>query len=240
MPSTAQPSAYAVLEQNLGYSFRDAALCETALTHKSWMNETEETDRTDNERLEFLGDAVLALVTSDMLMRRFPDQPEGELSKARAGIVNEAGLAQLAESLSLGQWIFLGRGEEQAGGRQKRSLLANTFEALVGAIYLDGGLRAVFQVAERLLSPCIAGLPHAASKDFKSRLQELAQARLQLAPTYTVLSEQGPDHAKTFEIAILIGDKEYGRAFGRSKKEAQQNAARQALAVMDAAGGDGP
>jgi ribonuclease III len=239
MPSTAQPSDYAVLEQNLGYSFRDASLCETALTHKSWMNETEESDRTDNERLEFLGDAVLALVTSDLLMRRFPEQPEGELSKARAAIVNEAGLARLAESLSLGQWIFLGRGEEQAGGRQKRSLLANTFEALVGAIYLDGGLQAVFQVAERLLSPCIASLPDAASKDFKSRLQELAQARLQLAPTYTVLSEQGPDHAKTFEIAILIGDKEYGRAFGRSKKEAQQNAARQALTVMDVMGGSG-
>jgi ribonuclease-3 len=240
MPSTAQPSAYAILEQNLGYWFRDASLCETALTHKSWMNETEETGRTDNERLEFLGDAVLALVTSDLLMRRFPDQPEGELSKARAAIVNESGLAQVAESLSLGQWIFLGRGEEQAGGRQKRSLLANTFEALVGAVYRDGGFQAAFQVADRLFSPLIADIPTAASKDFKSRLQELAQARLQLAPTYTVLSEQGPDHAKTFEIAILIGDKEYGRAFGRSKKEAQQNAAQQALALMDATGGGSP
>jgi ribonuclease-3 len=240
MPSTAQPSAYAILEQNLGYWFRDASLCEAALTHKSWMNETEESGRTDNERLEFLGDAVLALVTSDLLMRRFPDQPEGELSKARAAIVNESGLAQVAESLSLGQWIFLGRGEEQAGGRQKRSLLANTFEALVGAVYLDGGFEAAFQVADRLFSPLIADVPTAASKDFKSRLQELAQARLQLAPTYTVLSEQGPDHAKTFEIAILIGDKEYGRAFGRSKKEAQQNAAQQALALMDGTGGGSP
>jgi ribonuclease-3 len=232
MPSTQEPSAYVILEQKLAYTFRDAGLCENALTHKSWMNETPDTSRTDNERLEFLGDAVLALVTSDLLMRRFPEQPEGELSKARAAIVNEAGLARVAESLALGQWIFLGRGEEQAGGRQKRSLLANAFEALIGAVYLDGGFGAAFQVAERLFTPIIADVPSAASKDFKSRLQEMAQAKLQMAPTYTVLSEQGPDHAKTFEIAISIGEREYARAFGRSKKEAQQSAAERALAIM--------
>ncbi len=234
MPSTPQqPSAYAVLETKLGYTFRDASWCETALTHKSWMNESQDPQRTDNERLEFLGDAVLALVTSDLLMRRFPEQPEGDLSKARAAIVNEAGLALVADRLSLGQWIFLGRGEEQAGGRQKRSLLANAFEALIGAVYRDGGFAAAFEVTERLFSPIIAEVPSVASKDFKSRLQELAQARLQMAPSYTVLSEQGPDHAKTFEVAICIGEKEYGRAFGRSKKEAQQNAAERALALME-------
>lgn len=232
MSSTEQPSPYAILEEKLAYSFRRASFCETALTHKSWMNETQETERTDNERLEFLGDAVLALVTSDLLMKHFPDQPEGELSKARAAIVNEAGLARVADTLALGQWIFLGRGEAQAGGRQKRSLLSNALEALVGAIYLDGGFAAAFQVVERLFAPIIADVPSATSKDFKSRLQELSQAKLQQAPTYTVLSEQGTDHAKTFEIAILIGEKEYGRAFGRSKKEAQQNAAERALAIM--------
>jgi ribonuclease-3 len=233
MPSTSQPSLYAILEEKLDYAFRDASLCEAALTHKSWMNETQLPERTDNERLEFLGDAVLALVTSDLLMRQFPGHPEGDLSKARAAIVNEAGLARVAEMLVLGQWIFLGRGEEQAGGRQKRSLLANAFEALVGAIYLDGGFTAAFQVAEQLLAPIISDVPSAASKDYKSRLQELAQAKLQMAPSYAVLSEQGPDHAKTFEVAILIGDKEYGRAFGRSKKEAQQSAAELALAIME-------
>jgi ribonuclease-3 len=233
MPSTPQPSPYAILEGKLAYAFRDASLCEAALTHKSWMNESQEPDRTDNERLEFLGDAVLALVTSDLLMRRFPEQPEGDLSKARAAIVNEGGLARVADMLALGQWIFLGRGEEQAGGRQKRSLLANAFEALIGSIYLDGGFTAAFEVTERLFSPIIAEVPSAASKDFKSRLQEIAQAKLQMAPLYTVLSEQGPDHAKTFEVAILIGDKEYGRAFGRSKKEAQQNAAERALAIVE-------
>jgi ribonuclease-3 len=233
MPSTPQPSPYAILEERLAYTFRDASLCEAALTHKSWMNESQEPDRTDNERLEFLGDAVLALVTSDLLMQRFPEQPEGDLSKARAAIVNEAGLARVADTLALGQWIFLGRGEEQAGGRQKRSLLANAFEAVIGAVYLDGGFSAAFEVTQRLFLPLIAEVPSAASKDFKSRLQEIAQARLQMAPLYTVLSEQGPDHAKTFEVAILIGDKEYGRAFGRSKKEAQQNAAERALAIME-------
>ena len=233
MPSTPQPSPYAVLEGKLAYVFRDPSLCESALTHKSWMNESQETARTDNERLEFLGDAVLSLVTSDLLMRRFPEQPEGDLSKARAAIVNESGLARVAEMLLLGQWIFLGRGEEQAGGRQKRSLLANAFEALMGAVYLDGGFSAAFEVTERLFTPIIAELPLAASKDYKSRLQELSQARLQMAPLYTVLSEQGPDHAKTFEVAILIGDKEYGRAYGRSKKEAQQHAAERALVIME-------
>lgn len=234
MPSTQEPSPYAILEDKLDYVFRDASLVEAALTHRSWMNETEETLRTDNERLEFLGDAVLALVSSDLLMKRFPEQPEGELSKARAAIVNEAGLASIADRLTLGQWIFLGRGEEQAGGRQKRSLLANAFEALVGAVYLDGGFEAAYRVVGRLIEPSLADVPAAANKDFKSRLQELAQAKLQMAPSYTVLSERGPDHAKTFEVAILIGDKEYGRAFGRSKKEAQQNAAEQALAIMEA------
>jgi ribonuclease-3 len=234
MPSTQEPSPYAILEAKLAYTFRDAAFLETALTHRSWLNETEDARRTDNERLEFLGDAVLALVTSDLLMRRFPEQPEGDLSKARAAIVNEAGLARIADVLTLGQWIFLGRGEEQAGGRRKRSLLANTFEALLGAIYLDGGFGAAFQVAEHLMEPIIADVPSAANRDFKSRLQELAQATLQVAPSYIVLSERGPDHAKTFEVAILIGEKEYGRAFGQSKKEAQQNAAELALAAMGA------
>ena len=234
MPSTQEPSPYAILEDKLDYVFRDASLVETALTHRSWMNETQDTLRTDNERLEFLGDAVLALVSSDLLMKRFPEQPEGELSKARAAIVNEAGLARIADTLTLGQWIFLGRGEEQAGGRLKRSLLANAFEALVGAVYLDGGFAAAYRVAGQLIEPSLADVPAEANKDFKSRLQELAQAKLQMAPSYTVLSERGPDHAKTFEVAILIGDKEYGRAFGRSKKEAQQSAAEHALSVMEA------
>jgi ribonuclease-3 len=226
---------YAALEKDLGYKFTDPALCQTALTHKSWINETHEGNRGDNERLEFLGDAVLALVVSDLLMKHFPGHPEGELSKTRAALVNEGGLARVAESLALGQWIFLGRGEEQAGGRQKRSILSDALEALIGAVYLDGGFGAAYQVAEHLFRPSLAGAEVAAGRDFKSRLQEISQARLQLAPTYTVVSQQGPDHDKTFEVAIFLGPQEYGRARGKSKKEAQQNAAAQALAVLEGA-----
>jgi ribonuclease-3 len=232
MTSTDRSSLYAALEEKLGYSFRDSTLCETALTHTSWMNETHETDRSDNERMEFLGDSVLALAISDILMRRYPEHPEGELSKARSALVNEAGLAHVSDTLSLGQWIFLGRGEEQAGGRQKRSLLSNALEALLGAVYLDGGFVAAFHVVERLFQPALADMPATTARDFKSRLQEVSQACLQLAPSYTVIAEHGPDHDKTFEVAISLGDKEYGRAQGKSKKEAQQNAAEQALATL--------
>jgi ribonuclease-3 len=238
MTSTDRLSPYSALEEKLGYSFRDSTLCETALTHRSWMNETLQTDRSDNERFEFLGDSVLSLAISDMLMRRYPEHPEGELSKARSALVNEAGLAQVSDDLLLGQWIFLGRGEEQAGGRQKRSLLSNALEALLGAVYLDGGFVAALQVVERLFQPALADTPASTARDFKSRLQEVSQARLQLAPSYTVIAEHGPDHDKTFEVTISLGDREYGRARGKSKKEAQQNAAEMALAALQAEHGD--
>ena len=238
MTSTDSPSPYAALEDKLGYSFRDPTLCETALTHRSWMNEAPKTDRSDNERLEFLGDSVLSLAISDMLMRRYPEHPEGELSKARAALVNEAGLARVSDDLLLGQWIFLGRGEEQAGGRQKRSLLSNALEALLGAVYLDGGFAPALQVVERLFQPALADTPGSTARDFKSRLQEVSQSRMQIAPRYTVIAERGPDHEKTFEVAISLGDKEYGRACGKSKKEAQQNAAEMALAALQAEPGD--
>ena len=238
MTSTDSPSPYAALEDKLGYCFRDPTLCETALTHRSWMNETHETDRSDNERFEFLGDSVLSLAISDMLMRRYPEHPEGELSKARSALVNEAGLARVSEDLLLGQWIFLGRGEEQAGGRQKRSLLSNALEALLGAVYLDGGFAAAMAVVERLFQPALADTPASTARDFKSRLQEVSQARMQLAPRYTIIAEHGPDHDKTFEVAIFLAEKEYGRARGKSKKEAQQNAAEMALAVLQAETGD--
>jgi ribonuclease-3 len=224
---------YAALEERLGYRFRDGTLCEMALTHKSWLNETHEPHRHDNERLEFLGDAVLALVVSDLLMKQFPTHAEGELSKTRAAIVNEAGLAQVAEWLSLGQWIFLGRGEEQAGGRLKRSILSDALEALIGAVYVDGGFPAAHELAQHLFRRLLDEAEVAAGRDFKSRLQEVSQARLQLAPTYIVISQQGPDHDKTFEVAIYLGDTEYGRAQGKSKKEAQQNAAGLALALLE-------
>src|SRR3954471_22573764 len=156
MTPPARVSPYAALEERLGYTFRDEGLCQSALTHKSWINEAHDPDRPHNERLEFLGDAVLALAVSDLLMGHFPEHPEGDLSKARAALVNETGLARVAEGLSLGQWIFLGRGEEQAGGRQKKSIRSDALEALIGAVYQDGGFDAAREVAERLFRPGLA------------------------------------------------------------------------------------
>src|SRR3954471_5731868 len=163
-----EAETYAMLEERLGHVFADRALCEAALTHKSWLNEAPGTGRTDNERLEFLGDAVLALVVSDLLMRRFPDRAEGDLSKTRAVIVSEAGLAKTAQAMGLGQWIFLGRGEDQAGGRAKASILSDALEALMGAIFLDGGLPAARQVAERLFGDALKDVDKQTRHDYKS------------------------------------------------------------------------
>ena len=227
-------AGYAALESRIGHRFGDPSLCEAALTHKSWLNEAPPAaGRRDNERLEFLGDAVLALVISDLLMRTFPDRSEGELSKTRAVIVSEAGLAKAAEGVGLGQWIFLGRGEDLAGGRRKPSILSDALEALFGAIYLDGGLRAAQSVAERMFGQVLSDAEKDTRLDHKSRLQERAQATLQTTPVYTVVREDGPDHDKRFEVAIALGGREYGRAIGRSKKEAEQNAAAQALTVLE-------
>src|SRR5262245_743529 len=176
---------YGALEARLGHAFSDPSLCEAALTHKSWLNEAPPAPgRRDNERLEFLGDAVLALVISDLLMRTFPDRSEGELSKTRAVIVSESGLAKAAEAVGLGPWIFLGRGEDQAGGRRKPSILSDALEALFGAVYLDGGLAAAKVVAERLFGQALEDAEKDTRLDHKSRLQERAQATLQTTPVY--------------------------------------------------------
>jgi ribonuclease-3 len=221
------------LEAALGYRFRDGALCLTALTHTSWLNETATEGRSDNERLEFLGDAVLALVISDLLMRRLPTRAEGELTRMRAGLVSEGGLARAAASIDLGRWILLGKGEERTGGRSRPSILADAFEALMGAVYLDGGLAAAADVASRLFDPMLADVEQHARLDYKSRVQERAQALWQVAPVYEVVGEVGPDHDKRFEVSLSLRGREYGRASGRSKKEAEQAAAAQALAELE-------
>ena len=226
-------ATYATLEGHLGHKFANRTLCAAALTHKSWLNEASDTSRTDNERLEFLGDAVLALVVSDLLMKRFPDRAEGELSKTRAVIVSESGLAKAAQAIGLGQWIFLGRGEDQAGGRGKPSILSDALEALMGDVYLDGGLAAARKVAEQLFGVALEDAHKHARNDYKSRLQERSQALLQATPQYRVVGQEGPDHDKRFEVTISLGGREYGRAMGRSKKEAEQSAAALALDILD-------
>ena len=223
----------AELEARLGHSFRNAALCETALTHTSWVNEAGQPERSDNERLEFLGDAVLDLVVSDLLMRRFPDRREGDLSRARAALVSEPGLAQVAVALELGRFILLGKGEERTGGRGRPSILANALEALMGAIYIDAGFDAAAAVASRLFESRIEEVDQHARLDYKSRLQERAQALWQTAPVYEVVAEEGPDHDKRFEVALSLAGRPYGRAIGRSKKEAEQGAAAAALEAIE-------
>ncbi|HVZ71705.1 MAG TPA: ribonuclease III [Polyangia bacterium] len=235
-----EPNPYADLEAQLGHAFADRALCEAALTHKSWLNEAQDAGRTDNERLEFLGDAVLALIVSDLLMRRFPERSEGELSKARAVIVSEAGLSRTAAAINLGQWIFLGRGEDSAGGRAKPSILSDALEAIMGAVYLDGGLAPARVVAEKLFGAALVDASTQTRFDYKSRLQERSQALLQATPQYRVVGQEGPDHDRRFSVAISLAGKEYGRATGRSKKEAEQNAAALALEALDAPGGGAP
>jgi ribonuclease-3 len=224
---------YGRLEQQLQHQFADEKLCETALTHKSWLNEAPGSGRSDNERFEFLGDAVLTLAVSDMLMTRFPGRTEGDLSKTRAVIVSETGLAHAAGRIDLGPWIFLGRGEDQAGGRRKPSILADAFEALVGAVYLDGGFSAAAAVVRRLLGELVDASEQGLKLDYKSRLQEKSQAVLQVAPEYAVIGQDGPDHDRTFTVSLSLGGREYGRGTGKSKKEAEQGAAARALAKLE-------
>ena len=224
---------HAELEGRLGHSFRNAALRETAMTHTSWVNEAGQPERSDNERLEFLGDAVLDLVVSDLLMRRFPDRREGDLSRARAALVSETGLAQVALALDLGRFILLGKGEERTGGRGRPSILANALEALMGAIYMDAGFDVAAAVALRLFESRIEEVDQHARLDYKSRLQERAQALWQTAPVYEVVAEEGPDHDKRFEVALSLAGRPYGRAIGRSKKEAEQGAAAAALEAIE-------
>jgi ribonuclease-3 len=219
---------YSELESVLGYRFKDRALLEQALRHASWCNEQSGDRVEDNERFEFLGDAVLDLVVGDRLMTRYPQLREGELSVTRAQVVSETGLSEVAAQLGIGQWIRLGKGEEKSGGRSKPSILADAFEALLAAVYLDGGFEAVQGMVVRLLAHRIETVEFKGFYDFKTRLQELAQARLKATPTYHVVQELGPDHDKRFVVAVSLGKDEWARAVGKSKKEAEQMAAAEA------------
>ncbi len=219
---------YSQLEAMLGYTFRDRGLLEQALRHASWCNEHPAESAEDNERLEFLGDAVLDLVVGHKLMTRYPQLREGQLSVTRAQVVSEAGLSEVAGQLGIGAWLMLGKGEEKSGGRSKPSILADAFEAILAAVYLDGGFAAAGDIVDRLLAQRIETVELKGFYDFKTRLQETAQARLKATPTYRVVQEVGPDHDKRFIVAVTIGDDEWARAVGKSKKEAEQMAAAEA------------
>jgi len=225
------PQAFDALEHRLGYRFRDRGLLEHALTHKSKAHEDPSGGVADNESLEFLGDAVLGLVVSDALFRSFPSYSEGQKSKIKANVVSTASLAEMAELLGLGDHMILGRGEEKTGGRYKQALLADTCEALIAAIYLDGGLEPVRQFLMRELSSHIedARQPEYFGRDHKSRLQERLQRMGRPLPSYRITSELGPDHHKLFYVAVVVGDAVLAQGAGRTKKEAEQEGARLAL-----------
>ncbi len=218
------------LEGELGYEFKDPSLLARACRHASYVNERDDGDLGDNERLEFLGDAVLDLVISHILMGRFPDVDEGLLSRYRAMVVDEAGLCVVATGLQLGNYIMLGKGEEHSNGRTKPSILANTMEALLGAIYLDGGYDRTFEVIERLFSFSLHGIGNPEmAHDFKSRLQEFTQKAFKTIPKYRLVQENGPPHDRRFLVELTHRGQILAKGWGKSKKEAEQCAAREAL-----------
>ena len=235
------------LEMSLGYEFRDKGLLEHALTHRSRAHEDASGGVADNESLEFLGDAVLGLVISDRLFREFPEYDEGRKSKAKALLVSAPTLARVGERLGLGNYLLLGRGEEKTGGRQKPSLIADTFEAVVAAFYLDGGVEAADAFIERQFRDALEDIRAGRAlsggvADHKSSLQEWLQAHDQPLPIYVLVGTQGPDHRKVFEVEVTVGGEAVSRGEGRSKKEAEQQAASRALEVLqdDTASGRSP
>lgn len=222
-------------QKRLDVRFTDLSLLQRALTHRSYLNEHPEHMLEDNERLEFLGDAVLDFIAGAWLFHRFPEMDEGRLTRLRAGLVRTETLARFAESLDLGDALLLGRGEDESGGRRRISNLCGSFEALVGALYLDQGMEAAQSFVEPLLGPALDDiLSRAADKDAKSLLQEWSQAELGLTPVYRTVASEGPDHAKEFTVAVMIGQTECGRGVGHSKQAAAQLAAQQALDAIEA------
>jgi ribonuclease-3 len=216
------------LQKTLGYKFKSEKLIIEALTHKSHKQPY------DNERLEFLGDAVLDLIVGEYLFFKFPKSDEGNLSKIRAALVNEDGFEKLARSINLGEYIYLSNAEENNGGREKASLLSNAFEAVMGAIYLESGLDVVRKIAIELIEKNHKDISlDSLFRDFKTTLQELTQARFGETPEYRVIASRGPDHKKEFEVAVIIENKEYARAIGKSKKIAQQEAAETAVKLLN-------
>jgi ribonuclease-3 len=225
------------LERTIGYRFRDRGLLEHALTHRSRVHEDASGGVFDNESMEFLGDSVLGFVIADMLFREFPQHNEGQKSKLKASLVSASSLARLGEDINLGAFLILGRGEEKTGGRRKLALIADCYEALIAAIYLDGGVEPARSFIERQFKDLIVearrsgGLP-AFTKDYKSALQEWLQSHDRGLPVYRLAGEAGPAHRRVFEVELLVSGEPIARAEGRTKKEAAQEAARRALDVL--------
>ncbi|MCL5411364.1 MAG: ribonuclease III [Patescibacteria group bacterium] len=218
------------LEVKINIEFKDKSLLKNAFIHRSYLNEHPEEKSSHNERLEFLGDAVLAFVVSEYLFKNYPNHPEGDLTNFRASIVCARSLAMVAKDLDLGSYLLLSRGEEATGGRDRQYLLANTFEALLGAIYLDQGTEKANNFVQKYLLPHLSKIiEQELYKDYKSKLQELSQEKLSITPIYKLLSETGPDHSKIFKMGVFLEEKLVAEGEGTSKQSAEQEAAKAAL-----------
>jgi len=220
------------LEAKLGYTFRDEALLRHALTHSSYANEHKNEGLTSNERLEFLGDSVLGMVVADHLYRTHPDMPEGELTRTRAALVCEGSLHEIAKELELGDYLRLGRGEDAGGGRRRPSILADAVESLLAAVYLDGGIEPARKIIQMLVLN--REVERTVDRDYKTTLQELVQRKPGSVITYQLIRESGPDHCRLFEMEVSIGGVPAGQGEGRTKKEAEQQAAKAAIAALKA------
>ncbi len=227
-----RPIDFSKLEKKLGYKFRDKHYIFEAFCHRSFVNEQFDPSLKDNERIEFLGDAVLNLVIGHMLMQYYPDLKEGSLSRLRSNLVNESQFAGVSRALDLGSYIQLGKGEFQSDGWKKKSILADTFEAVIAAVYLDGGFDAAFNVIEKHFSSLLCNITDSdANNDYKSLLQELVQGTDRTTPRYTVIQESGPDHDKTFRVQLNVL-KLLTEGAGKTKKRAEQDAAKKALELL--------
>ena len=230
MPQQEKIKKIESLSRQLGITFKDNAILQKAITHTSYANERKNENLPHNERLEFLGDAVLDLVVSEYLFRQFTNLPEGDLTKARASVVCEQTLAKSARKIGLGEYLLLGKGEAASGGRERISIMADAFEALIGAIYLDSGFNSAKEFVLKHLAEDFEAIQRGEyTKDFKTLLQEIAQRAGNSKVSYEVVAESGPDHCKVFEVVVNINNEKLGSGSGKSKKEAEQNAARQAL-----------
>lgn len=232
-------SALDALCRRLGYTFKNRGLLEEAFRHSSYVNESGDSDLRDNERLEFLGDAVLDLAISHMLMDYFQEAREGSLSKLRARMVNDRSLLRVADHLNLGRYLLLGRGEERTRGRRKPSILANTLEALIGAFYLDAGFARTAAMIQALFAPLVREMDEeAGGNDYKSLLQEYTQQYYKTRPEYVLVQESGPPHDRTFRVAICLHHQVVAEGAGKSKKEAERRVAREAYRCLIERGND--
>jgi ribonuclease-3 len=222
------------LERKIGYGFRNGILLGTALTHSSYANENRNEGLSSNERLEFLGDSILGLIVADFLYQRYPWMPEGRMTRLRAELVCEQSLVHVAHELGLGAYIRLGRGEDHSGGRERQSILADAVEAVIAALYLDGGMDVARAFVESRILAALGTEEPAYSSDYKTALQELVQRRSGQVLSYAMLAESGPDHSKTFTAEVRLNDVPIGEGSGSTKKEAEQNAARAAMRGMEA------